>query len=225
MPEVVPYHDAPPQSGIECLGVDVVVRGRTERRLLRTAIRSGRRRCARAGVARASAARASRPRVRSRPRSGRSAGSLSRAAAVRTLRRTAPVCVGLPRASSRRAADRSTGTAVRTGDLVVCRLDREEARQRGLTGGVGVVGLRQPAIRTLDIGEGRPSLEAERAVRIRIEGHGLAGAPGSAGRARSSASRWERRRQPISSPTGASSNSGMDSAPTRPCGSRMVGRW
>jgi hypothetical protein len=136
--------------------------------------------------------------------------------------RAGAVGVGFPRTASRATPWGPPAACVGPGDLVICRLDRQEPRQRRLAGRVGVVRLGQPAIRALDIGEGRPSLEAERAIRIRIEGHGWLALLGSASRAGVAAAS---RRQPISSPTGASSNSGMDSAPTRPCGSRMVGRW
>ena len=167
---------------IERLGVDVVVRRRTERRLLGTLVRTGP-----LGRAR----RASRARRRARPRSGCGARPLTRPATVGAMGRAGPVGIGLPRARTGRAVDRSAYAGVRTGDLVVCRLDGEELGQRGLTRGVRMVRLGQPAVRPLDLGEGHPSLEAERAVRIRIESHGWLALLGSLLRARVPAFRWD----------------------------------
>ena len=97
-------------------------------------------------------------------------------------------------------------------ELLVRRLDREEPRQRRLAGRVGVVGLGQPPIRALDLVERCAARQAERAVGIGVEGHRSP----MVARRRVDVGRTG---QPISSPTGASSNSATASAPTRPCGS------
>ncbi len=97
-------------------------------------------------------------------------------------------------------------------ELFVGRLDREEARQRLRPGGVRVVLLGELAVGALDLVEARPARQAERAVRIGRGGHAMCSDPRRPGA------------QPMSSPTGASSNSAIDSAATRPCGSRDVGR-
>ena len=225
VPDVVPYHDAPPQSGSN-------VSGSTSSYDVEPSVAFFGRRCPDRRRRARDRSRPGRPRSSGsvgsgddlRPRTGSRSGSRPRPAAVRAMGGAGAVRVGLLGSSGGArpaASDRAWSRPIRTGDLVVGRLDGEEPRQRRLTGGVRVVRLGEPSIGALDLVEGRPSLEAERAVRI--------GSGPSVGallaRARVRRPAEGRRRQPISSPTGASSNSGIDSAPTRPCGSRMVGRW
>jgi hypothetical protein len=59
-----------------------------------------------------------------------------------------------------------------TDQLFVRRLDRQEARECGLTSGIGMVDLGQPAVGALDVVERGPSGEPERPIRIGVEGHG-----------------------------------------------------
>ncbi len=110
-----------------------------------------------------------------------------------------------PRASGRGAT--GGGTTVGGSKLpfavdqpLVGRLDREEPGQRPFPGGIGVVLLGEPPIRGADLVEGRPGRDAEDPVRIALKGHGTR----------------IRNRQPVSSPTGARSNSAMASAAVRP---------
>jgi len=82
--------------------------------------------------------------------------------------------------------------------LLVGLLDRQEPRQGARACRVGVVDLGQATVGTLDVGLAGARLELERPVWIR---------------------------QRTSSPSGTRSNSATASAPTRPCGSRLTGRW
>ena len=113
---------------------------------------------------------------------------------------------------------RTRAVAGRADDLVIGRLDGQESWQRGLTRRVRVIRLGELPVGALDVGQGCASRQAERAIGVGIRGHRTDG--------RSSGSPGARpgRDQPISSPTGASSNSAIASAPSRPCGSRIAGR-
>ena len=105
-------------------------------------------------------------------------------------------------------------------ELLVGGLDREEAGQRRRPGGVGMVDLGQPPVGPLDLVGGRAASQPQDAIRVGDRWSSSFGvASGIAVRPAAGSA------QPISSRTGASSNSGIVSAPTRPCGSRIVGRW
>ena len=101
----------------------------------------------------------------------------------------------------------------------------QEPRQRRRPGRVGVVLLGQPAIRALDLGRATRRAAGRGCDRDRARGHRDGSfAPGLGRRPWSGTGvRRRRRRQPISSPTGASTNSATASAPTRPCGSSVTG--
>jgi hypothetical protein len=58
-----------------------------------------------------------------------------------------------------------------TDQLLIRSLDRQEAREGGLTGGIRMVDLGQPAVGALDLVERRPTGEPERPIRIGVEGH------------------------------------------------------
>ncbi len=142
------------------------------------------------------------------------------AAAVGSSRRVAPVGIGVPRPTRRRR--RSAPVPDRTGptdQLLVGGLDRQEPRQRGLAGGVGVIRLGESPVGPLDLVERRAAGKPERAIRIGVEGHDV----GPSAR-RAVVQAGIARHQPMSSPTGASSNSAIVSAPMRPWGSSCAGR-
>ena len=100
-----------------------------------------------------------------------------------------------------------------TGQLLVGRLDGQEPRHVLLARRVRVVDLGQPPVGALDLVDRGAAGQPERAVRV---GSMAIGSMVARGR-RSGA--WPASRQPMSSPTGASSKSAMVSAPSRPCGS------
>jgi len=208
--------------GLEGFGVRTVIRGRPERRFVRRAFRA--RRPVRSGRTFPGCRRSTAPGCRpTRP-------STPRPPPVGPIGRFCPLAVGVPGAARRRRSRGSWSTAAGLGsrDRVVGRLDRQEPRQRRLTRGVGVIGLGQASIGPADLFERRVARQAEGSVRIGVGGHGktlrrLGRMRGlrTSGRAAPGAPLA----QPISSPTGASWNSAIDSAPTRPWGSRMVGLW
>ena len=181
--------------------------------------RAGRRRLQLGPAACARASRSVGPERRHRP--SRRRRRTPRPPAIRPTRRVAPVRVGLPGSSRRAGGPTATRPGRRAGqELLVGRLDGEEPGQRRLAGRVGMVDLGQSAVGALDLVERRTRRQLEHAVRIGIESHrrrsvhSAVSGPAAAGSD-----------QPMSSPTGASSNSGTVSAPRRPCGSRITGRW
>ena len=231
----VPRGTAP--VGGEGVGIDIVVRGRPEGRLLASSFAGVARltgtrgprtaACRAASVCRCRAAGALRRRRTSGTRwpawTGPRSRSRSRPATVRSIGRAGPVGVGLPGAGACGSRRGAAVAVVRPDDPVIRVLDREEARQCGLAGGVRMVRFHQSPIGAFDLVERRSPLESERAIRV-VGWHRFGRGSQSGPQVGSPVGRRPAG-QPISSPTGASSKSAMDSAPTRPCGSRIVGRW
>ena len=109
----------------------------------------------------------------------------------------------------RAALDGPLGRAGRAGwsldQLFVGGLDGEEPHERPAARRIRVMGLGQAPVGSLDLVERGAARQSKRAIWVGVESHG-------------------RGSQPISSPTGTSSNSGTASAAVRPCGSRLTGR-
>ena len=159
-----------------------------------------------------------------------------RLAGIGTGRRVR-VGVGRGARSTRRRTRARTPGATRPGQLVIGRLDRQEFRQGGLAGRIGMVELGEAPMGTPDLVLGRTRREAQRSPRIRVRCHRPKNAlprPIASARARvvtqlrqsASTRSGPGRPQPrISSPSGARSKSGTASALTRPWGSSSVGRW
>ena len=138
-----------------------------------------------------------------------------RARPARLARHASPSAA---RPAARRPARPQAALAVH--QLLVRGLDGEEPRQRPLARRVRVVQLREPPVRRADLARRRARDEPEHAVRVLARGHAAGASVMLAG-----AVCGRSDRQPTSSPTGASSNSGTASAATLPWGSKLGGRW
>ncbi len=211
----VPRRPAP--VGLERFGIRTVVRRRAERRLVRWPVRPGW--PARAGRP-FRAGRAVRGRSPSRARSPRRA--CPPAAAVRAVGRIGAVAVGVPGASRPGRSRRSRPAGARH------RVPRSGRTRPGSRG----IGAGRPRRRRRDgspspaVGRRGAPRRAWRRGKARAFGRDRLRGPwsddGRSGRTTRARARVD---QPISSPTGASWNSAIASAPTRPCGSRIVGLW
>jgi hypothetical protein len=172
VPDVVPYQDAPPQSGVKAFGS-------TSSYEVEPSVAFLRRRSAEP----VDPVEAEGPGDPEGPEGPEGPGG--RPARVEPsgrgeVRVRGPVGLGLPRTPSRPTRtppiERSTA-AIRPDDLVIRGLDGQEARQRRLARGIRVIRLDEPPIRALHLDEGGTAFEAERAIRV-VRRHEGRAAPG-----------------------------------------------